>query len=547
MGHPIHKHMHTHITKQNVKAAIRDDKAHMDYLKRDVKDDQKFHAADKDARQTADEKHITNLAQDVKYDEKKEGVSRYEYGMSRTQSPLNVGPDAASKKKYSFGEKLVGTAKNIGDRLAMIPNKLAYGGKTKEDVMKNRAHNQYSHPDQGHNFDIAQADMKMRTDRIKKRKDEGSAFFRHTSEHATEEYMARKDAAIKKSKGMSRYSSPVNNITYGDKSGPTGYIGEERYDLNQYNPVDDRAGSPVKNKANGKEHAEMGRKEKFDHLMVEHPARPNKRKKEEGGKATKVIKDRKKTADLLNAKNPPKPKKDDSPAKISAKRAERKAKKGKGFISQRTGGKDTERRFSKLTRKGRKEMKETGMVSGREIKKGKKIKESPANLKGIVKGAAKVKEIAKRAKPPKPQQMVRQAKLAALSGEAAIKGAIAGAAGYLAGKATKKKSPLNNAYENPEYFVPTKSSYGQDMDNFFNTVSNAYANTQTDENRLERATRISDKLDKKTDLSDRQKKRRDKFDAEKTRLTEKIGRSSFDIDNLSENQISSLKNKLLGR
>ena len=41
MGHPIHKHMHTHITKQNVKAAIKDDKAHMDYLKRDVKDDQR--------------------------------------------------------------------------------------------------------------------------------------------------------------------------------------------------------------------------------------------------------------------------------------------------------------------------------------------------------------------------------------------------------------------------------------------------------------------------------------------------------------------------
>jgi len=69
--------MHTHITKQNVKAAIRDDKAHMDYLKRDIKDDQKFHAKDKDERQTADEKHITNLAQDVKHDEKKEGLSRH--------------------------------------------------------------------------------------------------------------------------------------------------------------------------------------------------------------------------------------------------------------------------------------------------------------------------------------------------------------------------------------------------------------------------------------------------------------------------------------
>ena len=140
MGQPIHKHMHTHITKSNVKAAIKDDKAHMDYLKRDVKDDQKFNVADKDARQTHDEQHITNLAQDVKYDEKKEGMSR------------------------------------------------------------------------------------------------------HTSEHSTEEYMARKDAAIKKAKGMSRYSSPANNITYGDKSGPTGYIGEERKDLMKYNPVDDRAG-----------------------------------------------------------------------------------------------------------------------------------------------------------------------------------------------------------------------------------------------------------------------------------------------------------------
>ena len=38
------------------------------------------------------------------------------------------------------------------------------------------------------------------------------------------------------------HKSPANNITYGDKSGPTGYIGEERKDLMKYNPVDDRAG-----------------------------------------------------------------------------------------------------------------------------------------------------------------------------------------------------------------------------------------------------------------------------------------------------------------
>lgn len=33
---------------------------------------------------------------------------------------------------------------------------------------------------------------------------------RHTSEHSTEEYMERKDAAIKKSKGVSRVASPLN-------------------------------------------------------------------------------------------------------------------------------------------------------------------------------------------------------------------------------------------------------------------------------------------------------------------------------------------------
>ena len=33
------------------------------------------------------------------------------------------------------------------------------------------------------------------------------------------------------------HKSPANNITYGDKSGPTGYIGEERKDLMKDNPV----------------------------------------------------------------------------------------------------------------------------------------------------------------------------------------------------------------------------------------------------------------------------------------------------------------------
>ena len=221
MGHPIHKHMHTHITKQNVAAAIKDDKAHMDYLKRDVKDDQKFHVADKDARQTHDEQHISNLAQDVKHDEKKEGISRM-------QSPLNVGPDPLGKsnppkKSYSFGEKALGTVKNIGNYAAAGASKILSGtaiSSGKSGVRKS----QMSY-DQQRASDF----QKGHLDSAKKRKKEGSAFFResakqerkdlmkdnpvdnragmsrHTSEHSTEEYMDRKDAAIKKSKGMSRY------------------------------------------------------------------------------------------------------------------------------------------------------------------------------------------------------------------------------------------------------------------------------------------------------------------------------------------------------
>ena len=111
MGHPIHKHMHTHITKSNVKAAIKDDKAHMDYLKRDVLDDQKYHAKDKDEKQTADEKHITRLAEDVRHDEKKEGVSR------RSSSPINANVDPAEAVMTGDKNTREGARKQKADKV----------------------------------------------------------------------------------------------------------------------------------------------------------------------------------------------------------------------------------------------------------------------------------------------------------------------------------------------------------------------------------------------------------------------------------------------
>tara|TARA_B100000035_G_scaffold256060_1_gene225837 strand:- start:11058 stop:11273 length:216 start_codon:yes stop_codon:yes gene_type:complete len=60
--------MGTKITKGNVRAAMRDDKAHIDYLKRDILDDQRKGGKYKDINQTADEKHISKLAGDIKHD-----------------------------------------------------------------------------------------------------------------------------------------------------------------------------------------------------------------------------------------------------------------------------------------------------------------------------------------------------------------------------------------------------------------------------------------------------------------------------------------------
>jgi hypothetical protein len=110
MGHPIHKHMHTHITKSNVKAAIRDDKAHMTYLKEDVDKDQKYGGKYKDENQTADEKHISKLAGDVKHDEKKEGLSR------RSSSPLNADIDPAEDVMRGKSDTREGAKEQSADK-----------------------------------------------------------------------------------------------------------------------------------------------------------------------------------------------------------------------------------------------------------------------------------------------------------------------------------------------------------------------------------------------------------------------------------------------
>ena len=61
-------HAHTKVTASNYKATERDDAAHIDYLKRDIRYDATH--GHSDANMTADEKHISKLAGDMKYDKK---------------------------------------------------------------------------------------------------------------------------------------------------------------------------------------------------------------------------------------------------------------------------------------------------------------------------------------------------------------------------------------------------------------------------------------------------------------------------------------------
>jgi hypothetical protein len=86
-------HAHTKVTKENYKATERDDAAHIDYLKRDVLYDD--HHGHSDEKMTADEKHISKLAGDMKYDK--------EHHSSPAKNVQKVGKD-----KYASHEELAG-------------------------------------------------------------------------------------------------------------------------------------------------------------------------------------------------------------------------------------------------------------------------------------------------------------------------------------------------------------------------------------------------------------------------------------------------------
>ncbi len=87
----------TKVTSSNYRASERDDAAHIDYLKRDINYDNKHGHSDENM--TADEKHISKLAGDMRYDKDRHGSpAKAVKSAGRSGHPSHMQPGFASGK-----------------------------------------------------------------------------------------------------------------------------------------------------------------------------------------------------------------------------------------------------------------------------------------------------------------------------------------------------------------------------------------------------------------------------------------------------------------
>ena len=180
--HPIHKHMSSRMggrkadERYDAKEAYNKDlsgKARLHYLENDIHDKGMSMKTPMDMKSPMDMGHSP----------------------AEMKSPMQVGPGVkpGKKKEYSFGQKLMGTAKNVGDYIS--------GSYNKSEVLAGIGVTNPHGSDAERKHDLGKS--KKAFARAAKRKKEGSAFFMESE-------------------------------------------GQEKKDLMKYNPVDDRAGSKKK-------------------------------------------------------------------------------------------------------------------------------------------------------------------------------------------------------------------------------------------------------------------------------------------------------------
>lgn len=119
-------HAHTRVTSKNYDDAVKDDAAHIDYLKRDINYDAKHGHSDENM--TADEKHISKLAGDMKYDKEHHG--------SPAKNIVGMATDAADKARTIAKQNVMKTAgkelARIGATKIAVPQKQLLNEELKE-------------------------------------------------------------------------------------------------------------------------------------------------------------------------------------------------------------------------------------------------------------------------------------------------------------------------------------------------------------------------------------------------------------------------------
>ena len=118
-----YNHAHTRVTKANYKDAVKDDAAHISYLKRDIDYDAKHGHSDIDM--TADEKHISKLAGDMKYDKEHHGPGKVYEGAPTFEGNLHAASVKHDKDGNHLGKKPNAPAKKKMNGPAKVdPKKL---------------------------------------------------------------------------------------------------------------------------------------------------------------------------------------------------------------------------------------------------------------------------------------------------------------------------------------------------------------------------------------------------------------------------------------
>jgi len=117
-----YNHAHTKVTKENYKDAVKDDAAHIDYLKRDVLYDDKHGHSDIDM--TADEKHISKLAGDMKYDKEHHGPGKIYEGAASFEGGIHARDIKHAKDGEHLGPKKMTPKKKVNGPAKVDPKKL---------------------------------------------------------------------------------------------------------------------------------------------------------------------------------------------------------------------------------------------------------------------------------------------------------------------------------------------------------------------------------------------------------------------------------------